>query len=266
MNKKYLDVRKTFLDLTQHTTPYSREIEYLKDILPKDLNIDDCGNLYYKIGDNPTVMFTSHMDTVGGNKPIKHRFHNKFVMSDGKSVLGADDKAGVAIMLYMMASGNPGLYYFFIGEEHGCVGSRCLSRALSSNLKDNELYKNIKMVVSLDRRGYNSVITYQANGRCCSDEFAKELSLRLNQHGHMYRPDPTGIYTDSDKLITHFPECTNLSVGYFNEHTNNERQDLDFLKTLSRTLCKIDWNTLPIVRKIVEVDSYSYYHNGGWDW
>ena len=44
-------------------------------------------------------------------------------LSKRKTILGADDKAGMVILLYMIEKKIPGLYYFFIGEEVGCIGS-----------------------------------------------------------------------------------------------------------------------------------------------
>src|SRR5690606_9250117 len=96
----------------------------------------------------------------------------------------------------------------------------------------------------------DSVITEQMFGRCCSDEFAKAISNSLNSCnlGFKFSPDPTGIYTDSAKFMSLVPECTNISVGYYSEHTNSEKQDLDFLKRLCKGVCLVDWENLPIKR------------------
>ena len=50
-------------------------------------------------------------------------------------------------------------------------------------------------------------------------------------------------------------ECTNISCGYFNEHTVSEKQDIEFLELLSIACTKIDWETLPIERSC---DNISY--------
>lgn len=268
---KYLDIRQTFLDLTYHTVPNAKEQEYLSHLLPKSLKKDAYGNMYFRVGGEDTiVMFTAHLDTVGGDTEVTHVFDGDIVKTDGKSVLGADDKAGVAIMLYMIAKGKPGLYYFFHGEESGCIGSRALSKSLETTKNTNPLYKNIQMVVSLDRKDYDSIITHQGGSRCCSDEYADELALRLNSHnGLKYKKDQYGVLTDSDQFTTIYPECTNLSVGYFDQHQVRERQDLGFLERLSDAMCKIDWETLPIKRdpSKVEYRSYgsSYRSNYEWD-
>jgi hypothetical protein len=44
------------------------------------------------------------------------------ISTDGTTTLGADD-TGVSVLIWMMKHNIPGLYYFFIGEEVGCIGS-----------------------------------------------------------------------------------------------------------------------------------------------
>lgn len=153
----------------------------------------------------------------------------------------------MTVMLYMIENKVPGLYYFFIGEERGCVGSSRLSRTWL----ESDFSKIIKKCVSFDRRDVDSVITEQFSGVCCSLGFAKELSNRLNrvESTFKYSPDPTGIYTDSAQFTDLIPECTNISVGYYNEHTTHEQQDILHLEKLCEAVCKIDWETLPIIRE-----------------
>ena len=70
------------------------------------------------------------------------------------------------------------------------------------------------------------------------------------------KPDDTGIYTDSASFIDDIPECTNVSVGYFNEHTGKERQNISFLKRLCEASVKIDWSSLPTARSLDEIASF----------
>lgn len=73
-----------------------------------------------------------------------------------------------------------------------------------------------------------------------------------------YRPDPTGIYTDSAQFTQLILECTNISVGYYNEHSVSEKQDIKHLEQLCDVVCKIDWESLPVVRVQV-AGSGDYY-------
>jgi putative aminopeptidase FrvX len=52
-------------------------------LLPKDLNEDEFGNLFIKIGGD--VMFTSHLDTAT-KATVNHVFDGK-TKTDGKSIL-----------------------------------------------------------------------------------------------------------------------------------------------------------------------------------
>lgn len=252
-------ITKKFLSLTKKTYPHGKEHELMCH-LPKGYQEDGLGNFYLQIGEKPSTMFTCHLDTADKEQSkVSHVFQGNIIKTDGKSILGADDKAGMTVILYMISKGVPGLYYFFIGEEVGCVGSR----KLSAIWKDTEFSKHVTKIVSFDRRGNGSVITHQMFGRCCSDEFAKELASRLNAAGCglSMKLDDTGILTDSAKFMSIVPECTNISVGYQAEHTFGESQDIDFLKKIARAASLIDWETLPAKRDPKEEDESDYY---GW--
>jgi hypothetical protein len=235
-------IKKKFIKLTKYTYPNGTE-SLLEKFLPSGYQVDEFGNYYIEIGEDSRTMFTCHLDTAClDQEEVNHRFDGKYIGTDGKTILGADDKAGMCIILYMIEKKIPGLYYFFLGEEVGCIGSRALAK----------LFKNtehgLDRVVSFDRRGTNSIITHQFYGRCCSDEFAIELSNRLNSYNLKLKPDPTGISTDSASFMDIIPECTNISVGYYEEHTHDEYQDIEFLRKIAEACIRIDWETLPTKR------------------
>lgn len=262
-----MNIRETFLGLTDRTYPHGHECDLFK-LLPQDLEIDEFGNLYKEIGDKPSTMFACHLDTAtSALTVVNHEFDGDIIKTDGKSILGADDKAGVTILMYMMENKIPGLYYFFLGEEVGCIGSK----------KVAELHKAtpieyIKKVISFDRRGTTSIITHQCSSRCCSDNFGTALAESLNKAGLevynndtvlSYKNDPTGLYTDSAQFIRIYPECTNISVGYQNEHTFNEQQNISHLEKLAEAALLVDWEALPIERDPSKFE-YSYSSNYGY--
>ena len=243
------DIRSTFISLTTMTYPHGHESEVLK-FLPNDLIKDEFDN-YYKIIGKSETMFTSHLDTAD-RKQSKVTIYStekdgdEMFVTDGTSILGADDKAGVSIMLYMMAHNIPGIYYFFDGEERGGIGSN----KVASVFESIEHLKGVKRCISFDRRNYYSVITQQLGRECCSDEFATELAKELNKSGLKISLDPTGIYTDSASFIDEIAECTNISVGYFSEHTINETQNISFLQRLGKACLDVNWESLPTVKKV----------------
>lgn len=84
-----------------------------------------------------TIYFTSHMDTVVPGKGIKPSIKDGYVVTDGTTILGADDKAGLAVMLEVIRvlkeqSIPHGTIQFIItvGEESGLVGAKALDSSL----------------------------------------------------------------------------------------------------------------------------------------
>jgi hypothetical protein len=240
-----MNIEKTFLKLIEFTYIYGYE-DVVKTMLPNSLKRDQFGNFYIKIG-NSRTLFTSHLDTVGKQKrKVNYKIYDKnghrFVKTDGETILGADDKAGVVIMLNMIQNNVPGLYYFLIGEEVGTIGSDLLRKNMFKMLS------NYDRCVSFDRKDYGSIITRQLGKPCCSDEFANALANEFKRVGMKFEPDPYGVCTDSVIFTGIIPECTNLSVGYFDEHTPKEEQDLDYLIKLANVVTKINWEKLPTER------------------
>jgi len=253
-----MNIKDTFLALTSKTYPYGFEDE-LVSFLPKGYFQDKNGNYFYKIGESRTA-FTSHLDTACKDQvDVVHKFDGNMIRTDGKSILGADDKAGVTILLYMIEKNVPGLYCFFFGEEVGCIGSGFAST--------DPMFKDYDRMISFDRRGTNSIITFQSSKRCCSDKFAKQLAKEYNQYGMTMAPDDTGVYTDSAEFTGVIPECTNISVGYYKEHTHDEHQDIQHLIKLCNASVKVNWESLSTARdpKSTEYKQYKYgsYYNSG---
>lgn len=250
-----MDIIKTFLKLTKKTYPHGTESQLINH-LPKGYQIDDFGNYFIQIGEPNTTMFTCHLDTASHvDTKVRHVVEDGYIKTDGNSILGADDKAGMTILLYMIQNKVPGLYYFFIGEERGCIGSSALSNDFPDELK------RITKCISFDRRGTDSIITHQMFGRTCSEDFARNLSNKLNEvePSFKYSPDSTGIYTDSAQFSSIIAECTNISVGYYSEHTWYEKQDIKHLVKLCKACVKIDWESIESKR---DPSVYDYGYGG----
>lgn len=84
-----------------------------------------------------TIYFTSHMDTVIPAKGVKPSIKDGYVVTDGTTILGADDKTGLAVMLEIIKvlkeqSIEHGTIQFIItvGEESGLVGAKALDPSL----------------------------------------------------------------------------------------------------------------------------------------
>ncbi|NMD70221.1 M20/M25/M40 family metallo-hydrolase [Bacillus sp. DNRA2] len=83
------------------------------------------------------IYFTSHMDTVVPGKGVKPSIKDGYVVTDGTTILGADDKAGLAVMLetvrVLKEQNIPhGTIQFVItvGEESGLHGAKALDPKL----------------------------------------------------------------------------------------------------------------------------------------
>jgi hypothetical protein len=245
------NIRETFLSLVTETYPHGHEEEVVPLITP-GLTKDTYGNYYTIIGESD-VVFTCHLDTASRTKSLVglrsyRKDGDEFIVTDGNSILGADDKSGVTVLMYMIANNIPGVYWFFIGEERGGLGSRYVAE----NIDKYPFMQGKKKCISFDRRNYHSVITKQMGVQCCSNEFAQEICNGLGKGGLSLKLDPTGVFPDSASFIDLIPECTNISVGYFNEHTHQEIQNMTYLENLCKACLLCDWNGLKVNRKLYE--------------
>src|SRR5699024_650630 len=86
---------------------------------------------------SPTLLFTSHMDTVVPAQNIKPSIKDEYIVSDGTTILGADDKAGLAVMFEAIRllkekniSHGPLQFVITAGEESGLVGAKAINQSL----------------------------------------------------------------------------------------------------------------------------------------
>lgn len=265
--------------LFEAATPYGTE-QTIIDMLPfKDKGtVDTFGNFIISVGDNPTTMFSCHMDTV-------HRLHasvakgqpgriwlvtvedpdtsrrgwvygalKKMMGNSTEAVftpieLGADDKVGVYTMIKMVENNIPGLYVFHVGEEIGSPGSKGITT------KTPGLVKGIQRCIAFDRKGYTDVISHQRSERCASKEFTDAVATQLNDRiksktkEYQFVGEVRGLFTDSANYRELIPECTNIAVGYFNQHSGEESFDWYWYNQwFLPAILDIKWDELPVKR------------------
>ena len=201
---------------------------------------DDHGNYILQIGQKPKHCFTAHHDTVHRQGGIQKLVvtNDVVTVADPKvsSCLGADCTSGIYIILSMIEAGIEGTYVIHAAEEVGCKGSMEMVRDYPMWLTYT------KAVISFDRYGDNSVITHQMGFRTASDAFANSFADALGMP--QLKPDTGGSYTDSNEYAEIVPECTNISVGYYSQHSTTESQDLAYLEKLVFALENADWSKL----------------------
>jgi len=147
---------QTFMDLVQIDSVSREEgrlAAYLQDLL-RSLGartvIDgsaaqtgsETGNLIAHLDGHstaPALLFSAHMDTVEPGRGIKPILENGRIVSDGATILGADDKSAIAILLealhVLQESGKPYPpleFVFSTCEEIGLLGAKNLDWSLIS--------------------------------------------------------------------------------------------------------------------------------------
>lgn len=134
----------TFLDLVAIDSPSGHEDVIAGELVRRflalgwDAQLDTFGNVVARTpGIGEPVLLSAHMDTVEPGRGIRPQFDGGDILrSDGTTILGADDKAGCAVILEVAASlREDGLPHRPIevaitrGEEVGLVGARHLDPA-----------------------------------------------------------------------------------------------------------------------------------------
>jgi len=120
------------------------ELKVLGLEIKRDLVGEKCSsngwNIYARLGgEGESILLSAHLDTVTPGKGIKPVIENWTIKSSGDTVLGSDDKAGVAAIMEMLESfvetGKkhiPIEVLFSICEENGLMGAK---NADYSNIK-----------------------------------------------------------------------------------------------------------------------------------
>ena len=212
---------------------------------------DSSNNLWVDLrkGYENTTMFMGHMDTVeskAGSIDIIIDARG-IVSTGGKDVLGADDGAGIALLVSLMEF-VPALYLFTQNEEHGGSGG---SYAASKPMAD--MVKDIDRIISFDRKGTADICGEQVAGTLASRTFVKALSDQLNM-GHSWA---RGSYTDNSEFQGLVNEIVNVSIGYEFNHCSRETFDYDYFVRLREACLLVDWDNLPNEGPDTSLD-YSY--------
>lgn len=194
----------------------------------KFITLQGLGLAYVVKVDNTPMLWSSHVDTVHSmSAPARQKIvydeDMGIIYKDDGAPLGADDGAGVWLLLEMIDARVPGTYIFHRGEERGGIGSHGMAETFRPWLE------KFRWAVAFDRRGTGDVITTQYGGRTASDDFAQAFADELKLD---YEPCAHGVFTDTANYAEIIYECSNVSVGYDAEHTGSETLDVEHLVKL----------------------------------
>jgi tripeptide aminopeptidase len=145
---------KTFVEidsLSRHELDVALEIEKILTDMGADICYDtakdqvngNCSNLVAKFKGSvkaEPIFLAGHMDTVGPGNNIKVQFKNGVFTSDGTTILGADDKSAIAIILEVMdvifenkLDHPPIEIVFTVCEEIGLLGAKHFDYSLMNS-------------------------------------------------------------------------------------------------------------------------------------
>lgn len=227
------------LNLTRTTIPSGKE-DIIYDMVQANckevLKEDSFGNLYCAIG-NSKLLFTAHLDSACKKESKVYQIiEDDFLKTNKKTILGGDNKVGCAVLLNMINHDIPGVYFFFVKEEVGRLGSE----HLNSLIKDDMF----NFCLAFDRKGIDSVITHQRGVKLCTDELAEFIIKEFSKNGYSFHKDPTGLSCDTYSFNNKINNCLNISSGVYDEHSKSEKIDLNYYKYLYNIVTTINWKEI----------------------
>ena len=192
------------------------------------ITTDRHGNLLaekvYRTGNGPVIMLNAHLDNVEELVPGRKIMKEDGLWRSDKGILGADDRAGVAVILQIarnlaQSSFNGKVKFVFtVKEECGLVGASQV---------DEYFLWDVDAAFVVDRRGTGDIVTScggyipfcnEAFGRCIEEIAVKTTTGKW--------ACTAGGSSDTRIWAAHGIQSVNLSVGYHHEHTENEMLDI----------------------------------------
>lgn len=175
----------------------------------------------------------AHMDTVHAFRDDRKVFldvvEGDEILSTNDACLGADDRAGLALVLALMedfADKDSRIHTHFTGkliawitvdEEVGCLGAEQLSTL--------GFFENLDMSITFDRRNERDIVCKNFSGDFCDVSYAKAFVKAGAEIGQVWKP-VSGSISDAMTSSEASVNSVNLSVGYDSEHTTYETLNL----------------------------------------
>jgi hypothetical protein len=203
-----------------------------------DYEVDVHYNVYVGNGDTSKDLYIAHTDTCDRVDTPRLKFVDTIDVEAGDLIaylptsnhrcLGADDGAGVYILLSLIDANVDGRYLFTTGEEKGLIGMRYWM-SIPYNV---ESLVGVENCYEFDRQGEHEIIVVQSGQQMADYDEAFKLSEELCACGLELYPSSQGVYTDNIELWGIVPNVYNIAVGYQSQHTPNEWLNVTFVEKL----------------------------------
>lgn len=239
-------------------------LNFIKKILTEN-NIpfkeDDNKNIYCLNYKNEPLL-SSHTDCVGTAEAGYYvNLINIYSYGDdeilkGIGNIGGDDKCGVFLILLYLLSGKPINAVFSRCEEIG--GADGIEHLLPI-IKDDEIFKSIPYCIVLDRKNSGDII-------CTKNGYgSQKFESALYEIGKKFGYAPVlGGSSDMNKIKEYMNGC-NLSVGYYNPHSNTEFVSLNDLFNAWNYLNELI-KKMPRDLPLEKIEPKTYNNWGNWDY
>jgi hypothetical protein len=182
------------------------------------------------------ICLVAHLDTVFKQTPHEIFYDKEQQVMWSPEGLGADDRAGVYAILSIINEGYKPSIVFTTDEEIGAFGALKLIEDYPECP-----FPNLKAIIELDRRGEKDCVFYE----CDNPDF----EVYIQQFGFI--PN-IGSFSDISVIAPEWGvAAVNLSVGYIDEHSFNERL---YVKHLETTIERVK----AILNKSISMLNYAY--------
>ncbi|TAA72745.1 M20/M25/M40 family metallo-hydrolase [Planococcus salinarum] len=193
------------------------------------LEMDHKGNILavkvYGRGKGPVILLNAHLDTVYSFDEGREIIKDGNIWTSSSGILGADDRAGVAILLETLkrldATNFNGTvkYIFTVEEEIGLLGAKAV---------DANFLHDVDAAFVIDRKGKGDIVT-SCGGyeQFCDESFGKFIEETASNYGLAGWKCTAGGNSDTRIWASHSIQSVNLSAGYYHEHSADEYLDVE---------------------------------------
>lgn len=252
MKKKITELDlKMFQNLTKISQGNLRTLmyEFLSKSYPKD-KIVHTKEFIYAQGEIP-IALVAHMDTVFKLPPKEIYYDQKECVMWSPQGLGADDRAGVFLIMKIVQEGFKPSIILTTDEEKGALGAYAfIKRFQAPSVETNYL-------IELDRRGSYDCVFYD----CDNPDFVKYVE----KFGFV---EAYGSFTDISEICPEWEIAgVNLSVGYVDEHSEKERLFVNsMMSTYEKVVRMLSEKDIPKFKYIPAIDYYTKYYKMYYDY